>query len=58
MNNKNLSVGVIITSDKCYFNSESKTGYSENDKLGERIRIAPQPMQKMYFIQFKTYFKP
>ena len=34
MNNKNLSVGVIITSDKCYFNSESKTGYSENDKLG------------------------
>jgi len=59
MNNKNLSVGVIITSDKCYFNSESKTGYSENDKLGgeDPYSASKASAENVFYSQFKTYFK-
>ena len=39
---------VLVTSDKCYYNFETKRGYKENDILGEAIHIAILNKQNIY----------
>lgn len=50
---------ILITSDKCYDNVESKKGYKENDKLGGDDPYSASKASAEIAIQsyFKTYFK-
>lgn len=56
---KGKCVGIIITSDKCYFNTENKFGYSEKDILGgeDPYSASKASAEYVFYSQFHTYFK-
>ena len=56
--NSNCSV-VMITSDKCYFNVEKKSGYKETDRLGgyENYSASKASCEILFKSYFQSYFK-
>jgi len=56
--NSSCSV-VMITSDKCYFNVEKKSGYKETDRLGgyENYSASKASCEILFKSYFQSYFK-
>ena len=56
--NKDCKV-VMVTSDKCYLNKESKIGYKENDTLGgvENYSASKASCEILFKSYFESYFK-
>ena len=50
---------VMITSDKCYFNVEKKSGYKETDRLGgnENYSASKASCEILFRSYFESYFK-
>ena len=55
---KKKCIGIIITSDKCYFNKETNKGYKEEDILGgiDPYSASKTSAEIIYKSYFKTYF--
>ena len=56
---KGKCTGIIITSDKCYKNTENFNGYSETDILGgeDPYSASKASAENVFFSEFKTYFQ-